>query len=594
MSRTRSGWGRAGHRRAVLISAVVIAVIVGGGVAAWAAVSGGSTSYRTATVTRSDIDTTLTLVGNVEPVSDASASFQVGGQVATVSVARGQSVAAGQTLGTLDTAALSEAVSSAQSTVAADEAKLTEDEASQTNSASTAPSSSGTPSTSPTGSSARSSPPSSTTTTVPSSGGPGSAQSAAITQDQKVLTQDEATLGKDQQKEAADLAQAQTDCTSANTGTPAGRAACEAALQMVSADEEQVSKDQNTVSKDELALQQALVAAANNSSSGRSPIGSPAEAATATAPDGPTADATLTADITGNSGTGNSGTGKSGTGNSGTGNSGTGNSGTSGSGNGLGNTGGAGSANSDSPEQIARDQAAIDTAEAQLTNAQQALNAATLTSPISGTVVSVGISAGETVSADSSTETITIVGTKSYEAQATLDSSQVPSVKVGQSAWVEVDGVDGTLQATVAQVGPVESSSSGYSYPVLVSLPATGGSMYSGSAADITIRTGKVSAVVAVPTSALQTLGSRTYVLVLSNGLLTRKKVSIGMVGDEYTQVTSGLMPGQRVVLADYGEAVPSSSTNTVGLGGLLGGGNGGFFARPVPGGGGFFQHTVG
>ena len=60
------------------------------------------------------------------------------------------------------------------------------------------------------------------------------------------------------------------------------------------------------------------------------------------------------------------------------------------------------------------------------------MNEATLSSPIAGTVVSVGLDVGDTVSADSSTDIITIVGTKSYEVEATLDSSQIPSVKVGQ------------------------------------------------------------------------------------------------------------------------------------------------------------------
>ena len=131
-SGSRSGWGRAGHRRAVLVGAVVAVVILGGGVAAWAEVGNGSAGYRMATVTRADIGTTLDVVGDVEPVSDAASSFQVAGQVATISVTPGQVVTAGQTLGTLDTTALSESVSSAQSTVAADEAKLVEDEESET------------------------------------------------------------------------------------------------------------------------------------------------------------------------------------------------------------------------------------------------------------------------------------------------------------------------------------------------------------------------------------------------------------------------------------------------------------------------------
>ena len=94
----------------------------------------------------------------------------------------------------------------------------------------------------------------------------------------------------------------------------------------------------------------------------------------------------------------------------------------------------------------------------------------------------------------------------------------------------------------------------------------------------------------AVPTSAVQTVGSGTYVTLLSNGTLTRKLIKVGMVGDIYTQVLSGLTSGQSVVLADYSEAVPSSNTNTLGgLGGFSGGGGfgGGAFRQRIFGGGG-------
>jgi hypothetical protein len=202
-------------------------------------------------------------------------------------------------------------------------------------------------------------------------------------------------------------------------------------------------------------------------------------------------------------------------------------------------------------------------------------------------VVSVAISTGAAVSAGSSTEIITILGTNSYEVEATLNSSQIPSVKVGQAASVEVDGVDGNLEGIVSQVGPVQSGSSGYSYPVIVALPASSSSdMHSGSSGNVTITTGSVSNVVAVPTSAVQSLGSTSYVTELSRGQLTRKVIKVGMVGDTYTQVDSGLSPGQSVVLVDYAQAVPSSNNNT-NLGSVLGGGGGagGFF-----GGGGAFR----
>jgi multidrug efflux pump subunit AcrA (membrane-fusion protein) len=231
-----------------------------------------------------------------------------------------------------------------------------------------------------------------------------------------------------------------------------------------------------------------------------------------------------------------------------------------------------------------------------LTVAEQSLAEANLTSPINGTIVSVGINVGDTVSANSSTDVIVIIGTQSFEVAGTLSSSQVPSVKVGDSAGVQVDGIDGTMDGTVSQVGPVQSGTSGYTYPIVVALPSSATGLFTGSTANVVIATGAVADVVAVPTSAMQSLGSRSYVEMLSNGTLTRKVIKVGMVGDTYTQVLSGLTPGQSVVLADYAEPVPSSNTSTLGGfggggfgGGGFGGGGGGAFRiqRTTAGGGG-------
>ena len=190
---------------------------------------------------------------------------------------------------------------------------------------------------------------------------------------------------------------------------------------------------------------------------------------------------------------------------------------------------------------------------------------ANLTSPINGTIVSVGITVGDTVIANSSTAVIVIIGTDSFEVTSTLSSSQVPSVKVGDSAGVQVDGVDGTINGTVSQVGPVQSGDSGYTYPVVVVLPTSATGLFTGSTANVVISTGAVAHVVAVPTSAVQSLGTRSYVETLSNGTLARKIIKVGMVGDVYTQVLSGLTPGESVVLANYAAPVPSSNTATLG-----------------------------
>ncbi len=213
---------------------------------------------------------------------------------------------------------------------------------------------------------------------------------------------------------------------------------------------------------------------------------------------------------------------------------------------GAAGTGGSASTDSDSAEQIASDESSVDSAQANLTEAQQALDDAQLSSPVSGTVASVGVSVGATVSAGSSTSAIVIIGTQSYEVTETLSSTQVASVKDGDSAQVTVDGETTAFAGTVAQVGPVQSSSSGYTYPTVIALPATAQGLHSGSTASVSITTGEARNVLAVPTSAVTTQGTKSYVLVLSSGSTKQKQIKVGIVGDIYTQVISGLRERQR------------------------------------------------
>ena len=182
-------------------------------------------------------------------------------------------------------------------------------------------------------------------------------------------------------------------------------------------------------------------------------------------------------------------------------------------------SGGSGdSSPSDSAATIASDEAAIDTAQADLVNAQQSLSDAQLDSPIAGTIASVGISVGATVGADSSTDAIVIIGTQAFETTATLTSSQVNSVKVGDTANVLVDGATKSIAGTVSQVGPVQSSDGTYSYPLVVSLPTSATGLFTGSTATISVITSEAKNVLAVPSFCGQHQRDRHYVLVLSAG----------------------------------------------------------------------------
>jgi macrolide-specific efflux system membrane fusion protein len=176
-----------------------------------------------------------------------------------------------------------------------------------------------------------------------------------------------------------------------------------------------------------------------------------------------------------------------------------------------------------------------------------------------------------------------------------LTGAQVTQAKVGSPATVSIDGIAKTFRGTVSQVGPVQSTSSGYSYPLVVALPTSSTGLFSGSTATIAITTSEAENVVAVPTSALSTVGARSFVVVMKAGTPTDKPVKIGIVGGVYTQIVSGLSVGTSVMLANLSEPVPSSNATTTfgGGGGFGGGGFGGvggagtFVRRAVVGGGG-------
>ena len=246
-----------------------------------------------------------------------------------------------------------------------------------------------------------------------------------------------------------------------------------------------------------------------------------------------------------------------------------------------------------SAQELASDQASIDSADASLIDAQQDMADAVLVSPIAGTVASVDLTVGQSVTAGSTTDAIMVINPGSFQFTGSLTSAQSTEVHVGDSAVVTVDGTTGSFLAKVAQVGPVDASGSSFTYPVVVALPAGSHGIAAGSAAQANIVLQQVSDVLAVPTSAVNTARSgESYVIVLASGNEERKKVSVGVVGAIYTQITKGIAEGQSVVLADLGTPVPSSSTTTRTFGGFggLGGGSfgGGSFVQRVGGAGAF------
>ena len=242
---------------------------------------------------------------------------------------------------------------------------------------------------------------------------------------------------------------------------------------------------------------------------------------------------------------------------------------------------------SPSSADLVKYQKQVDAAEADVTVAEQAVAQAAIVSPIAGQVVAVNIAVGDEISsAASSTQNIVVKGSGGYEATTSISVDRISDVAVGQPATVLADGRSAPIEGKVVAISEAPdstSSSSTTTYRVTVALDHPEDDLRNGGTATIAIITKQATSALAVPTSAVSASGTRRTVTVLDGSTTTQVQVGVGVVGDTWTEITSGL-PGQTVVLATVTKPLPDSATsgsNTNGGATFFGGGGGG------PGGGG-------
>ncbi len=237
---------------------------------------------------------------------------------------------------------------------------------------------------------------------------------------------------------------------------------------------------------------------------------------------------------------------------------------------------------------LADDQAIVSADEAQIASLQ-ASSVASLIAPMGGTVASVGFADGQDLAADSATESIAIIDPEPIADSVPVSISQASEVHVGDTAVVQPVGTSTRYQGSVVSVGttPTTSSTTGLTTVVVtVELQRATIPIFDGVQATTTITIGRANGVVEVPTSAIQRVGARTVVDVLTRGKPSPVIVSVGVMGSVVTQVKTGLHPGEQVVLATLDKPLPSTTglaggfARFAGRGAFAAGGAGAFRAR--------------
>lgn len=252
--------------------------------------------------------------------------------------------------------------------------------------------------------------------------------------------------------------------------------------------------------------------------------------------------------------------------------------------------------------------AQVKSARAAVASAEDDLDNAVLRSAIDGTIASVDLEVGDTVSgsgasgnsggmggsnsSSSSSAQFVIISTDAWKLDATVGSADLANLKAGQRATVTPDGATEPISGTVASVGIVATSSSDGSatFPVVVNLDGEHPELFSGTTATATVTIEEYPDVLTVPTMAITTADGKSVVTKVSGSTLEEVEVGIGRVFGETTEITSGLAEGDTVQIT-LTMPVPASGdrSDEGGFGGF--GGMGGFGGPPgggmPPGGGG-------
>jgi RND family efflux transporter MFP subunit len=142
------------------------------------------------------------------------------------------------------------------------------------------------------------------------------------------------------------------------------------------------------------------------------------------------------------------------------------------------------------------------------------------------------------------------------EMEVAVPTSDILSIAPGQEVAVRVEGLAQPLPAQVVRINPATQAGS-RSIMAYLQLDNPQRLLRAGMFGEARLTLSKKSGVLAVPQSALQGNGETSFVYAIEEDRLARKSVHTGIVGSDgdavMVEITSGLMPGARVVRNNLG-----------------------------------------
>lgn len=199
---------------------------------------------------------------------------------------------------------------------------------------------------------------------------------------------------------------------------------------------------------------------------------------------------------------------------------------------------------------LAAAEATIAQAEASLGQAKLDRANAELIAPFDGIVAAVNVKAGQ--SSNSASPVIYLIDNSSFHVDVQISESDLGKIKLDQAAAVDIDALQGqTLQGKVSYIAPNATADQDVTtYLTRVLLDDTTQPLRAGLSAAVDLVGASAENVLIVPSSAIVQTDSGPQVYKQNGeGPSILVPVAIGLVGDTYTEVTSGVNEGDMVLL---------------------------------------------
>jgi HlyD family secretion protein len=242
--------------------------------------------------------------------------------------------------------------------------------------------------------------------------------------------------------------------------------------------------------------------------------------------------------------------------------------------------------------------AEIKAAENKILADQQLLDSINLKAPFDGTVIEQNIYPSQSIygytdaqirdislSKQTITKAMIIEDLSKVYVDVSISEVSINSIKVGQNVTLTFDGVPGkTYTGKVIQVGQVGTKSSGaVTYTVTVQISNADSKIKMSMTASASIITTEDPTALLAPTKSIQTVNNQKKIYILRNGKAIGITVQTGGVMGTMTQITSSALKAGDAIVED---PTSISTTNNMGLLGMLGGMMGGGPGRggPPPG----------